>query len=125
MMHLAKGRRHFFKRHRPIAAPSAACADGTVDITSPLGNGAVKAEKLNVTARRDEAAILLTRSKISSFLILFDTVRSSKRSHFWALRDIADLLLTGVVLVGAKDQESVGAKDAKASKQYFMVLIYS
>ena len=85
----------------------------------------MKVEKLNVTARRDEAAILLTRSKISSELILFDTVRSSKRSHFWALRDVAVLLLTRVVLVGANDQESVGAKETKARRRYFMVLFYS
>ena len=106
-----------------MAAPSAACADGTVEITSPLGNGAVKDAKLNVTARRADAAALPTRSKISGLTFL-DTVRSSKRSHFWALSEVAVLLLTRVVLDGANDQQSVvGAKDTKASKQYFIISI--
>ena len=80
-----------------MAAPSAACADGTVDITSPLGNGAVNAEKLNVTARKVEAATLPKRSKISLLTsLLLDTVRSSNRFLFWAQSAVVLLLLMRV-----------------------------
>jgi len=36
VMHLARGRRHFLSRHRPMALPSEACAGSTVWIKPPI-----------------------------------------------------------------------------------------
>ena len=74
-------------RHNPIAAPSAALAEGT-EVKS-AAKGELMAEKDNVRARRADVATLPTRSNIVSiplllllllwFLLIFGLVLSSKR----------------------------------------------
>lgn len=72
-------------RHNPIAAPSAALAEGT-EVKS-AAKGELMAEKDNVRARRADVATLPTRSNILSiplllllwFLLIFGLVLSSKR----------------------------------------------
>lgn len=70
-------------RHNPIAAPSAALAEGT-EVKS-AAKGELMAEKDNVRARRADVATLPTRSNILSIplllllLLIFGLVLSSKR----------------------------------------------
>mmetsp|Transcript_10227 Transcript_10227/g.11407 ORF Transcript_10227/g.11407 Transcript_10227/m.11407 type:complete len:80 (+) Transcript_10227:1247-1486(+) len=62
-MHLANGTRHLSSRHKPMALPSAACAEGTV-IDSVKGTS--MAENESVMATRAEIATFPTRSKVDS-----------------------------------------------------------